>query len=393
MADNLTARRPGGDGSRLPTARARGVRIGLVMALSLLALLVNAGMPAIALAHPVAPLGGCSTNAAAQKPGMCAKANPSYGSSGTSVTVQGSSYIPGDAVVISYSPNSCSSGTTPISGAKSTVGTDGSIKITFQWPQTNPGKYTICVTDTSTNQTSTSPGAFQVLAPAITATAPTSDGGPVTVNGSGFYPSSQPNGSSVEVLYGPPGSNGCATSVGTTTVDNSGNFSITFNSPHETAAAQIPVTAVEPQATCGNSPNLQASTTLALPGPTVTPTTQPTAAPTTTPSGGGPPVLFTWPPTGALAVLYCLVGLLILLLLLLLLRRRRKDEPVTIEEQDRVVVTGGSTGAGGAAGTAQVQRQIVARDAQGNVTPIAEEVYNTNEELVDPNDPNAGQGR
>jgi hypothetical protein len=30
-----------------------------------------------------------------------------------------------------------------------------------------------------------------------------------------------------------------------------------------------------------------------------------------------------------------------------------------------------------------VQRQIVARDARGNVSPIAEEVYRTEDELVD----------
>src|SRR5215469_6281613 len=177
MADNLTARRPGGDGSRLPTARARGVRIGLVMALSLLALLVTAGMPAIASAHPAVPIGGCSTNAAAQQPGVCAKANPPYGSSGTSVTVTGSNYVPGDSVVVSYGPSTCASGTTPISGAKGTVAPNGTINITFKWPQTNPGKYVLCVTDTSTNQTSTSPGGFQVLAPAITVTTPTTNGG------------------------------------------------------------------------------------------------------------------------------------------------------------------------------------------------------------------------
>ena len=234
MADNLTARRPCGDESRLPTARARDVRIGLVMALSLLALLATAGVPAIASAHPGLPLGGCSTNAAAQQPGVCAKANPPYGSSGTKVTVTGSNYVPGDAVVISYGPSSCASGTTPISGGKGTVDSNGNINVTFTWPQTNPGKYVLCVTDTSTNQTSTSPGGFQVLAPAITVTAPTADGGPVTVNGSGFYPSSQPNGSSVEVLYGPPGSNGCASSAGTATVANDGTFSITFNAPKET---------------------------------------------------------------------------------------------------------------------------------------------------------------
>jgi hypothetical protein len=35
-----------------------------------------------------------------------------------------------------------------------------------------------------------------------------------------------------------------------------------------------------------------------------------------------------------------------------------------------------------------VQRDIVARDAKGNVTPVAQEVYKTEEELVDDN----GQG-
>ena len=39
----------------------------------------------------------------------------------------------------------------------------------------------------------------------------------------------------------------------------------------------------------------------------------------------------------------------------------------------------------------QVQRQIVARDARGNVTPVAEEVYKTEEDIVD--DPGQGRGQ
>jgi hypothetical protein len=94
---------------------------------------------------------------------------------------------------------------------------------------------------------------------------------------------------------------------------------------------------------------------------------------------------------GLLPLLLLVLVLLLLLLLFLLLRWRDKQQPVTIEERDRVVVNANRQGGG--TGTAQVERQIVARDARGNVTPIAEEVYTSQEGLVDdPGSSGAGSG-
>src|SRR5215472_14347186 len=113
MADNLTVRRPAGDGSSLPPTRARRVRLGLVMALPLLALFAATWLPATASAHPVIPLGGACSNAPSQQaPGLCANGSPGYGSSGTQVTVTGSSYTPGHVLIVTYAPSSCASGRT-----------------------------------------------------------------------------------------------------------------------------------------------------------------------------------------------------------------------------------------------------------------------------------------
>src|SRR5215831_9986469 len=105
MADHLTVRRPAGDGSSLPPTRARRVRLGLVMALPLLALCAAIWLPATASAHPGIPLGGgCSIAPSQQSPGVCANASPGYGSTGTQVTVQGSTYTPGHVLIITYAP-------------------------------------------------------------------------------------------------------------------------------------------------------------------------------------------------------------------------------------------------------------------------------------------------
>src|SRR5215472_18073474 len=124
MADNLSTKRPDTNMPGLPAARTRRSHIGLVIALPFLVALISLMAPAGAMAQPAHILGGtgCSSD-----PGGCANTNPAYGSSGTQVTVKGSGYTPGHILIISYSPTSCSSGTTQV--AKGTADGSGNINI------------------------------------------------------------------------------------------------------------------------------------------------------------------------------------------------------------------------------------------------------------------------
>ncbi|HLY32092.1 MAG TPA: hypothetical protein VKQ36_13770, partial [Ktedonobacterales bacterium] len=206
------------------------------------------------------------------------------------------------------------------------------------------------------------------------------------------------NVNSVQILYGAQGTNGCATSAGTTTVNSDGTFTFTFNAPFESQNTDLVVTAVEPAQTCASGPTLSAQAPLTVQasssGATATPSSgqgTPTAtpgggtiSPTPTPSGGaggnplGPIInLFTHGP----GILYCLIGLLALLLLLLLLlllaRRRRQNQPV-VQEQDSTTVN-----SSGGAGTATVQRNIDAVDPRtGRRTRIATEETSFDEEML-----------
>jgi hypothetical protein len=286
--------------------------------------------------------------------------------SGKPITVTGSKFLPsgapgGGTVDVVYgigSGDPCAN----LAGTVS-VGADGSFSVTFNAPHADtPTQITITAVEPSGTCGKTSPGptlqAQQTVtvspAPTIQVTNPMTSGDPATVTGHNFLPV----GSMVEIHYGEgQSSDPCANTATTATVGSDGSFSASFKAPSVSNDTPINVVAVE-----GNC-------------------SQPTlrAAATTTDKAKSVP----------LPILeYCLIGLLLLLLLLLLLflvfRARRRDQPVTIEERDRVVVTpnatGGSGGRGGPAGTALIDRQIVARDARGREVVIAEEVTTVEEE-------------
>ena len=390
MAQSLIAETPDRKGTPAAGARRSGLGARLAVALPLLVLLIVLALPGVASAG-----GGPG-------PGRSVAVTPASGPVGTHVTVTGSHFPSGHQVIVGYSSGDCSANVITITdatgnGATGTVGGNGSVTIVIVWPNTQPGKYTICVKDTTANTTTASATKFEVTsasAPSITVSPnPVGSGQQVTVTGANFM--YQPGGGSVEILYGDPSSNGCTTSAGVVTnVNPDGSFTFQFNVPTETATTTLTVEAVSPQGTCGQSPVLEAHQSLTV-SAAVTPTATPAVVVAATPTPTSPlPFPPPFPPTGAWIVVYCLVGLLVLLLflllLLLLMRRRRSEEPVTIEERDNVVVNAAAAGgAGGAvAGSAMVQRQIVARDARGNETPIAEEIYRSEDEIID--DPDTG---
>lgn len=367
MASNLFARTPKNEKRILLGARVQSMRARLLVALPL-ALLLALAVTGTALATGIPPSASPTVTF-----------TPGSGPVGTHITFNGANFKSGDNITIGYSAGPCGTGVTSIAGASGSVGSDGNISIPFVWPPTDKGTYYVCAVDTTNGQTYTSKTTFQVLSkdPA-TITMPDSveTQSPVTVQGANFLPA----GSTVEVRYGKKGSNGCDTVAGTATVNQDGTFTVTFNAPFTSDDETITVTAVVPQGSCAGGYTLQAQRDLTIKAKAKI---VPTPVPTATPSAGFPFL----PTNGVMAVVYCLVGLLLLLLLLLLVlllvRRRRKDEPVAIEEHDHVVVNSRGASGAGAAGNVQVQRQIVARDAKGNVTPVAEEVYTDSEDLVD----------
>lgn len=369
MARNQIARTPKNEMRIHSGARVRGMRARLLVALPL-ALLLALAVTGTALATGIPP---SKTPTVTFTPGS--------GPVGIHITFNGADFKPGDNITIGYSSGPCGTGVTTIAGASGTADSTGNISIPFVWPPTDKGDYYICAVDSTNGQTYTSKTPFQVLSkdPA-TITMPDSveTQAQVTVKGENFLPA----GGTVEVRYGAKGSNGCDTVVGTATVNQDGTFTVTFNAPFTDKDETITVTAVEPQGSCAGGFTLQAQHDLVVKAKAQV-VVSPTPAPTATPSAGFPFL----PSNPVMAVVYCLVGLLLLLLLLLLVlllvRRRRKDEPVAIEERDHVVVNSRGASGAGAAGNVQVQRQIVARDAKGNVTPVAEEVYTDSEDLVD----------
>src|SRR5487761_960768 len=106
--------------------------------------------------------------------------SPDNGPVGTHVTVTGSGFTAGAAIIVGYSSGDCSSGVTTISIPASTVGSDGSVNIGFQWPSTQPGDYRICVT--TGGATYPSDNVFHstsASAPSITVTSPVAAGAQV----------------------------------------------------------------------------------------------------------------------------------------------------------------------------------------------------------------------
>ena len=206
---------------------------------------------------------------------------PDNGPVGTHLSLNGSNFHAGDTITIGYTTGTCSPNVTTISGATGTVAGDGSINISFTWPATGTGDFTLCAIDGSNAYPSSNK--FHVTsanAPAITVTSPVNAGGQVTVKGTNFLLT---NGGTVEVLYGPQGGNGCATSAGTTPINADGTFTLTFNAPQETQDTTVVVTAVVPQGSCSGSPTLVATQNLLIKAAlSATPTPAATAQPTTT---------------------------------------------------------------------------------------------------------------
>jgi hypothetical protein len=365
--------------SRLASLRAREPwRAALLLTVPLLALMALLAMPSAALARGAGGGGGSVS------------ISPGTGPVGTHITITGAHLTPGTPVQVGFATGDCSSSTvTVIQGATGTVNGDGTITITVTWPQTSTGSFTICVVDTSSGKTHQGDNPFQVLSvmPAdITVSNPVTSSQQVTIKGTNFLPGN----SSVEVLYGPTGGDGCATSAGTTTVAADGTFTLTFNAPFQSQNTPMVFTAVEPQQSCTQNPVQKVSKNV-----TVLAASAKVATPTPTASSGGTAGLVwppTWPPTSAWSVVYCLIGLLLLLLLLLVLlvaaRRQRQNQPVTIQERNTVVVPSGRPGTGG--GGAAVQREIYAQSPRGRQTRIAEEVTTVEEE---PLPPGGGSGR
>jgi hypothetical protein len=180
--------------------------------------------------------------------------SPSEGSIGTFVTLIGAHLNAGHVVTVGYSATAnCAAGATPIPGVVRTVNGDGTVEMTFTWPQTQQGSFTICVADTQTGERYPSYAPFTVLSASsasITTASSVAHGKAITVSGRGF--ASSQDGGLVEVLYGPSGSPGCATSVATATVGSDGSFTVMFAAPEVTSDQVIVIAAVSPQGSCGS---------------------------------------------------------------------------------------------------------------------------------------------
>ncbi len=304
---------------------------------------------------------------------------PASGPAGTRVTVTGAHFTPNTPVTVGYSKTDCKAGVIAIDGTDQTTAADGSVTVTVTWPSTENGKYVICVTEKGTGKVHQSDTQFEALsasAASINITQTVRSAGKVTVTGANYLP----GGLSFEVLYGAAGSNGCANSVATGTVNADGTFSATFDAPFVQADTTYQVTAVSPAKTCGAGAVLAASKSLTV-------TAAATITPTSTPKPVQSPNAITFPGIGGgpQTVILCLAGLLALLILLLLLlvfaRGRRKNQPVTIQERNTVTV---GPGGPSTAGSPQVQRDIYAQDPRGRQTRIATEQTSVEEEPYNP---------
>jgi hypothetical protein len=284
------------------------------------------------------------------------------------VTVTGTNFLPtstsGDSVEILYGAAGSNGCTNSVGTA--TVKDDGSFSATFKAPHADAVTgITIVAVEPQGSCGQSNPGPILQAqasasispAPSISVSSSIDSGKSVTVTGQHFLP----GGSTVEVDYGlGSGADPCTTKARTVTVAQDGSFSTSFNAPSVSSDTPITVVAVEPTGQCA-TPRLRAAASATV---------------------KAPPKTFPWQ--------YCLIPLLLLLLLLLLLfflfRRRKQDEPVTIEERDRVFVSPSAAGGAGQgqsgtpAGTALIDRQIIARDRRGREVVIAEEVTTVEEE-------------
>jgi hypothetical protein len=303
---------------------------------------------------------------------------PASGPAGTHVIVTGAHFTPNTPETVGYSKTDCKAGVVAIDGSDQTTSSDGSVTVTIEWPSIEAGKYVVCVTEKGTGKVHQSDSQFEVLSQnraSIDVTPTVKSSAKVSVTGSNYLP----GGSTFEVLYGAAGSNGCANSVATGTVNADGSFSVSFDAPFVNADTTYQVTAVSPAKTCGAGAVLSASKSLTVTA-AATVTVTPTPKPITTPNA----ITFPGVGGGPQTVILCLAGLLALLILLLLLlvfaRGRRKNEPVTIQERNTVTV---GPGGPSTAGSPQVQRDIYAQDPRGRQTRIATEQTSVEEEPYD----------
>jgi hypothetical protein len=190
--------------------------------------------------------------------------SPLDGPVGTKVSVTAIHMRAGDLIGLGVSASGCVADVQVLPAAEATVQTDGTLILRFNWPVTPPGTYIICVIDRTADVIFPADVHFQATsgAPATIMLANSvKSEQPVTVRGTRF-----PAGGTVEVLYGPPSSNGCANSQGTASVGDDGFFTFTFSAPYAAHAQIVMVTAVEPQGSCGNAPVVEARTYLRIVG-------------------------------------------------------------------------------------------------------------------------------
>jgi hypothetical protein len=210
------------------------------------------------------------------------KVSPGKGTPGTSVSVSGGQFGPGNQISIGYAQGSCANGVTSIAGATGTADGNGAVSISVSIPSLAPGTYVLCATDAQKPGHDTNPPSLTVLGqPTITVSSPINSSQPVTVTGQGFQTTGQ--GGSVDVSYSlGTDVNGCTTAVQTVNPDN-GSFTVTFNAPAVTADTPITIIAVQPQGTCGKTPTVQAKAA----GTVLAPVTPATVSVTSPANSGG----------------------------------------------------------------------------------------------------------
>ncbi|HEX9067169.1 MAG TPA: hypothetical protein VF807_00260 [Ktedonobacterales bacterium] len=400
---------------------ARAMRLPLVVALAALLVLI-AAPSAFASGTP----GGITIT-------------PKTGSAGTQVQITGLRFDPNTHIPVGFSADSsCPSSFTPLGTASTdSNGTFTPNPTIFTWPSTGTGTaagvYTICFTDKNgthastaqfevtgggTNPTPTltpTPPTGGTTTPTVTPTAgpkahvsvtsPVPAGGMVLISGTGFLtatpgtsgrslapattttPTTSATPGQVAISVGPANSNGCNTQVTTLTPNADGSFSVFVRAPQVTTNTHFTIAASSPVGKCASATHYdhvdllissgatQPTFGVATPGSgtpvPVLPTFAPSATVTPTPGGGG-----SGSPT---VVIYCLIGLLVLLGILLLgllfARASNRNRAVTIRERNTPV-----TDATAQTGPGAVQRDIYAVDPRGRQTPVAQDVFEVEEE-------------
>lgn len=312
-------------------------------------LLAVAPWLAITPAHAVAPAtggGGTTQSLTISVPASLS------GPAGTGVTVSGNHWTPGTTVTIAVGSATGGCGTTTsVAGAAGQVDGNGAIQVTFAWPSLPNGSYPVCGSINGSTEivsgnlfTETSQATPTISLP-TTATS----GDKITIIGANW----QPSGTQVEILTGPQGSNGCATSLITLTSQSDGTLSGSFTAPTVTKTTSYLIVAVSPIGTCSGTvkATLRATATVAIsagsantggtPVPTATGTGHSATATPVSPNGNPGPTCapnsstcntFAGIPWWVICLI--LLALLLLFLLLLWLLARRRNQEVIVSEED-----------------------------------------------------------